>query len=166
MIPLHHFLKPGVSTVETNRDWDFSICRDQFLKTIKIVDCVETKFFYFLVKIFKIKTFQLRLSCVKIFIKTVKIFEIFKICWDFLRFINISQHFWDFLRYLRLKNLDKLRNFDWEMWYNWLTLGQDRDKVSRIAKNFMSWQISQCWSRLLGLEGGDKTKLRYLDCQN
>ncbi len=56
------------------------------MKTVEIVHRVETKIFYFLVEIFKIKTFQLRLSCVEIFIKTVKtvkIFEIINICQDF-----------------------------------------------------------------------------------
>ncbi len=145
------------------------MCWDQLLKTVKIVHRVETKIFYFLVKIFKIETFQSRLRCVEIFIKTVetvKMFEIIKICQDFLRFVEISWHYWDFLRYFRLKNLDKLRNLNREMWYNWLTLDQDREKLSRFAKNFMSWQISWSRSRLLVLEGGDKTKLRYLDRQD
>jgi hypothetical protein len=41
--------------------------------------------------------------------------KIFKICWDFSRFIEISQHYWDFLRYFTIKNLNKLRNLDWEI---------------------------------------------------
>ena len=88
------FISLWVSTVETNRDWDFLICRDQLLKLVEIILTVETRLFFFLVKIFKIETFQSRLSCV----------EIFEICHDFSRFIETSQHYQDFLRYFRLKN--------------------------------------------------------------
>jgi hypothetical protein len=42
--------------------------------------------------------------------------EIFEICRDFLKFIEISQHYRDFLRYFRIKNLDKLKNLDRELW--------------------------------------------------
>jgi hypothetical protein len=36
-------------------------------------------------------------------------------------------------------------------------------KLLRFTKNFRSWRISQSLSRLLGLEGGVKTKSRLLD---
>jgi hypothetical protein len=88
--------------------------------------------------------------------------EIFEICWDFSRFIKISQHYRDFLRYFWIKNLDKLRNLNQEIWWNWLTLDQDRDKLSRFAKNVMCQQISWSRSRLLRLEGGVETKSRFL----
>ena len=55
---------------------------------------------------------------------------------DFSRFIQTSQHYWDFLRYFKLKNMDKLRNLDCEMWSNWQTLDRGRDKLSRFAKKF------------------------------
>jgi hypothetical protein len=43
------------------------------LKLVKIILIVETRLFFFAVKIFKIETFQLRLGCVKIFVETVEI---------------------------------------------------------------------------------------------
>jgi hypothetical protein len=46
---------------------------DQLLKTVKIVHRVETNIFYFSVEIFKIETFQSRLTCVEIFVETVEI---------------------------------------------------------------------------------------------
>ncbi len=39
----------------------------------------------------------------------------------------------------------------------------DREKLSRVSKNFRYWQISRSWSRLLRLEGGVKKKSRFLD---
>ncbi len=80
-----------VSTVETNRDrdQDFSICRDQLLKTVEIVYRVKTKIFYFSIEIFKIETFESRFGCVKIFIKIVEINQdcrdlsrLIENCWD------------------------------------------------------------------------------------
>ena len=59
--------------------------------------------------------------------------------------------------------LDKFWNLDWEIWWNWLTIDWDQDKLSRFAKNVMSQQISQSRSRLLGLEGGVETKSRFLN---
>jgi hypothetical protein len=111
-------LSLGVSTVETNwdQDRDFSICRDQLLKLVEIILNVETRFFFFLVEIFKIKTFQSRLSSIKIFIEAVKInqdFWDFEICQDFWRFIEISWHFQDFLRDFRLKK-------SWQIENSWL----------------------------------------------
>ncbi len=50
-------LSMGVSTVETDRDQDFSICRDQLLKLVEIILAVETRLFFFSVEIFKIGTF-------------------------------------------------------------------------------------------------------------
>jgi hypothetical protein len=88
--------------------------------------------------------------------------EIFEICWDFSRFIKISQHYRDFLRYFWIKNLDKLRNLNQEIWWNWLTLDQDREKLSRFAKTVMCQQISWSPSRLLRLEGSVETKSRFL----
>ncbi len=57
----------GVSTVETNRDRDCPLCRDQFLKP------VEIDFYFISVEIFKIETFQSRLCCVEIFVEIVEI---------------------------------------------------------------------------------------------
>jgi hypothetical protein len=53
------FLSLGVSTVETNRDrdQDFSICRAQLLKPVKIVLSVATRLFFIWVVKFKIKIF-------------------------------------------------------------------------------------------------------------
>ncbi len=97
----------GVSTVETNRDWDrdFSIWRDQLLKLVEIILTVETRLFYFSVEIFKIETFQSRLSCVKIFIKIVETFKTNQDSWDMSILFEISQilssllelflHFWN-----------------------------------------------------------------------
>jgi hypothetical protein len=42
-------------------------------------------------------------------------------------------------------------------------INRDRNKLSRFAKNFRPRQISRSWSRLLGLEGGVKTKSKFLD---
>jgi hypothetical protein len=84
-------LSLGVSTVKINF-WNLS----------RLSLLLRQDYFFFLVKIFKIETFQSRLSCVKIFIKTVKI------CQDFSRFIKISQHYRDFLRYFRPKILTNL----------------------------------------------------------
>ena len=36
----------GVSTVETNRDRDFSICWDQLLKPVEIIFSVEKRLFF------------------------------------------------------------------------------------------------------------------------
>ncbi len=87
-------------------------------------------------------------------IKTVEIY------WEFSRFLDINETFsrlvWDF----RLKNLDKLRNLDGEMWSHWLTLDRDWDKLSRFAKIVMSRHISWSRSRLLGRV---ETKSRFLD---
>jgi len=55
------------------------------------------------------------------------------------------------------------RNLNREIWWNWLTLNRDRDKLPRFAKKFRSRQISRSRSRLLRLESGVETKLRYLD---
>ncbi len=46
---------------------------------------VEACFYFFMVEIFKIETFQSRLSCFEIFVETVEIFEI---CHNFLRFVT------------------------------------------------------------------------------
>jgi hypothetical protein len=80
----------GVSTVETNRDRDFLICQDQFLKPVQIIHRVETKIFYFSDEINLYQDFyrdcqdKSRLS---------RLFEIYRDCQDFLRFIEISPHF-------------------------------------------------------------------------
>jgi hypothetical protein len=82
-------LSMGVLTVKTNQDWDrdFLICRDELLKTVNISLTVETKFWIFLVEIFKIKTFSVH---AKIFV------EIVKICWEKLGrgfFPTLYRHF-------------------------------------------------------------------------
>jgi hypothetical protein len=67
------YVSLGVSTVKTNPDWDwdFSICRDQLLKLVKIILTVKTRLFFVFVNIFKIETFESRLCCVEVFIKIV-----------------------------------------------------------------------------------------------
>ena len=77
------FLSLGVSTVETN-----------FWKPSRM-SIISRSTFFLLVRIFKIETFQSRLGWVKIFVETVKIFEIFEICRDFSRFVET---FWDLSR--------------------------------------------------------------------
>ena len=49
--------------------------RDWFLKPVKIFSTVKTQFVFVAVEIFKIETFESRLSCVKIFIEIVKIYQ-------------------------------------------------------------------------------------------
>jgi hypothetical protein len=56
-----------VLTVETNQD------RDQLLKLVEIILTLKTRLFFFSVEIFKIETFESRLSCFKIFIEIVEI---------------------------------------------------------------------------------------------
>ncbi len=73
------FLSLGVSTVETNKDQDFWIYRDQLLKLVKIILTVETRLFFASVKIFKIETFKIETFKIETFkIETFKI-ETFKI---------------------------------------------------------------------------------------
>ncbi len=120
----------GVSTVKTNRDWnwDFSICQDQLnfwnLSRLSLL----TRLLFVLVKIFKIEIFELKLGQVEILVETVAIVETNRGCWDLFRFVKICtdiSHFWDFLRDFRLKNLDKLRNLDQDKCLNQLTLDGD-----------------------------------------
>jgi hypothetical protein len=67
-------LSMGVSTVETNRDWDRErpSCQDKLLKTVEIILNVEIDFYFISVEIFKIETFSSRLRCVEIFIEIVE----------------------------------------------------------------------------------------------
>jgi len=73
--------------------------------------------FFFSVKIFKIETFQSRLSCVKIFIETVKI------NWD-------CQDFWDLSRLF-------------EIYHDISTLS----RLFEVRQAQKSWQIEKSWSR-------------------
>jgi hypothetical protein len=149
-----YFVSPGVSTVDINfwnLSWlslqlrqDYFLFRSSFLK-LRLLNWDLAR-----------SRFSSRLS------RYIEAVEIFEICWDFSRFIKISQHYRDFLRYFWIKNLDKLRNLNQEIWWNWLTLDQDRDKLSRFAKNVMCQQISWSRLRLLRLEGGVETKSRFL----
>jgi hypothetical protein len=52
------------SLVMTNQDQDqdFSICRDQLLKPVKIIFSVQKRLLFVSVQIFKIKTFEARLG--------------------------------------------------------------------------------------------------------
>ncbi len=59
------------------------------MKTIEIVHCVEIKIFYFLVEIFKIETFELRLGCIEIFIEIV---NINRDCQDLLRLSRLFEN--------------------------------------------------------------------------
>jgi hypothetical protein len=93
-----------VSTVKTNLDRDFSICWEQLLKIVENVQPVKINFFYFSLEIFKIKTFQSRLSCVEIFIKIVEtnqdnqdfgdLSRLFKIFWISCTFCPFWSQFW------------------------------------------------------------------------
>jgi hypothetical protein len=56
-----------VSTVETNRDLDFSFCKDQLLKPVEIILNVKTRLFFASVEIF-----LLRLGLVEILIEIVE----------------------------------------------------------------------------------------------
>jgi hypothetical protein len=78
-------------TVETNRDRDFSICRDQFLKLVKIILIVETGLFFVSVEIFKIETFESSLGQVKIFIEIVKMYQDCRDFQDLSRLFEIYQ---------------------------------------------------------------------------
>ncbi len=89
-------LSLGVSAVKTNWvwDWDSLICQDQILKLVNII---LTRFF-FSVEVFKIETFESRLSCVKIFIEIVEINQDFWDFWDLLRLFEIYQDISTLLR--------------------------------------------------------------------
>jgi hypothetical protein len=53
------FLSLEVSIVETNRDQDFSTCRDKLFESDEIFLTVKTSFYTVLVEIFKIETFSI-----------------------------------------------------------------------------------------------------------
>ncbi len=72
---------------------DFSICRDQLLKLVEIILTFETRFFFFLVKIF-----QSRLSCIEIFIKINQDCQDFSRLWILFKIVKIYQDFLTFLR--------------------------------------------------------------------
>jgi hypothetical protein len=94
---------------------------DQLLKLVEISLTVETRLFFFSGEIFKIETFQSRLSCVKIFIETVKInwdcqhlLRLFEIYWDIWTFLRLfeglqAQKSWQ-IEKPRLRNMIKLTN--------------------------------------------------------
>ncbi len=63
------------------------------MKLVEIILTVETRLFFFSVKIFKIETFQSRLGCVEIFVETVEISRL-------SRFSRFVQTFRDLSRYL------------------------------------------------------------------
>jgi len=152
-------LSMGVLTVKTNQDWDrdFLICRDELLKTVNISLTVETKFWIFLVEIFKIKTFSVH---AKIFV------EIVKICWEKLRLSRFVKKSWinqGFLSLKMTKSLNVLRNLNKKYAKIHLLLNQDQNKLLRNDKISSSWWTSQSWSRLLCLDIDVKTKLRSLD---
>ena len=65
------------------------------MKLVEIILTVETRLFFFSVEIFKIETLQLRLGCIKIFVKTVKIN---RYCQDFLRLFEIYRDISTLLR--------------------------------------------------------------------
>jgi hypothetical protein len=97
-------------------------------------------------------TFQLRLSCV----------EIFKICQDFSRFIEIYQHYWNFLRYFRLKNLNKL--IDREIWLIKLTNSWSRSRQTvKICQTFQVLTDFLISIETFGTGRCVETKSRFLD---
>ena len=134
-------LSLGVSTVDTNWDRDFSICQDQLLKPVEIIHRVKTRIFYFLVEIFKIETFQLRLICVEIFIVIVKKFKTYQDFWDLSRLFEISLFCQDFLNFICNKSL----NFPHFLPILKLILKQKSKKNldREIHKNLKSLDLSQ-----------------------
>ncbi len=91
----------GVLTFETSWDWvwDCHTCWDQLLTLVKIIITVETQLFFVLVKIFKIKAFESRLSWVEIFMEIV---EINWDCQDFWDLLWLFEIYWDILTLSRL----------------------------------------------------------------
>jgi hypothetical protein len=110
-----------------SRDQSRSRSRTSFMSRLifenrrECPSCWDQLFFFsveiFKIEIFKIETFQSRLGCVKIFIKTVEIFEI---CWDF----------WDLLRLFKVyQNISIL------------------SRLFEVLHHQKSWQIEKSRSR-------------------
>jgi hypothetical protein len=63
--------------------------RDEFLKLVEIFSTVEINFYFILVEIFKIETFQSRLGCVDILLRSSRQIETFETNRDLLRLFKI-----------------------------------------------------------------------------
>jgi hypothetical protein len=121
--------------------WDRSRSRSRtsFVSRLTFLKCRDypsrrDQLFFFSVNIFKIKVFKIeifwsRFIFVEIFIEIVetnrdcwdlsrllKFIETFEIYREFLRFLDIIKTFSRLFRDFRLKNLDKLKNLDRELW--------------------------------------------------
>jgi len=132
------------------------VSRPTFLKCRDFLDGRD-QLFFFLVKIFKIETFQLRLWGVEIFVEIV---ETRQDCWD------LSRRSRDLSRPFESENDEKSRRIEKSQWENTkihALLDRDQDKLSRHSKIFRSWQISWSRSRLFGLNIDVETKSRSLD---
>ena len=129
-----------------------------FWNLLRFILNVKTRLFFVSVEIIKIKAFESRLSCVKIFIKILKIN---RDCWDFQDLLRLFKIYWNISTLLRLfEGLQKSWQIE-KSWSSqvikstnsWLRLRQ----TFKIYQNFRSRWIPRSWSRLLGLEGGIKT---------
>ncbi len=105
--------KPGhLDSRDQSRSRTSLVSRPTFLKCRNFLDSRDQLFFsrsrFLKSRLFNrnlaVSRFLSRLSKFSRFSRFVEIFEI---CWDFSRFINISPHYRDFLRYFRIKNLDR-----------------------------------------------------------
>jgi hypothetical protein len=123
--------------------------------------------FFFSVKIFKIKTFQSRLGCINIFIKTV---EIFKICWDFWDLLRLFKIYWDISTLSRLfeilqdqrswqistEKYDKIDQLSIEIKTNCRDLPKMSclDRFLDLDQDFWDWKVvlRQNWDFLILME--------------
>ncbi len=163
------YVSQGILTVKTNRDrrlnrdqdWDFSICLDQLLKLQQNYTYCQARIFFVSVETFKIKTFQLRLSC-----------DFHQDCQDkfrLSRFSRFVETLWDFQDISTLLRLFEVL----QVWKSWQIEKSESRNMKKLINSWwrsrqtdkicQKFQISRSWSRLLGLEGGVKTKSRFLN---
>ncbi len=144
------------------------------MKTVEIVHRVETKIFNFSVEIFKIETFQSRLSCVEIFIETVEINRDCRDFWYLLRLFEIYQDISTLLRLFEVIQDQKSRRIEKSRSRNVVRLTNSQSRLRKTVKICQKCHLSTDFSILIetfrtGRWCGDKIEIFwsiYLDCQN
>ncbi len=107
---------------------------------------VEIVLFLFSVEIFKIKTFQLRLGCVKIFIETVEIFEICQDFQDLLRLFEIYPDISKLWRLFEVLQHQKSQQIEKSRSRNMIKLTNSRSRSRQTVKIYQKCHVSTDFS--------------------
>ena len=97
-------------------------------------------------EIFKIKTFQLRLGCVKIFIETVEIFEICRDFQDLLRLFEIYRDISTLWRLFEVLQHQKSQQIEKSRSRNMIKLTNSRSRSRQTVKIYQKCHVSTDFS--------------------